>query len=149
MANIGSCEVKAASLWDEPAFRALFEEPWSVLQDRMNQAGGIGVVADTSTHKVAKAIMKYAPASARKLFADEFLQMQIPDYQIRCMLREKDAVTSYRKYTFDTLISTAIAAIFPDREVACRWFIDGLGEGGSFTWKNFRVKDKKSWNYWE
>ena len=142
MANIGSSNVKMEGLWSEAAFQNMFVKPWAEICKNLQDAGDAGVLEYISTRRVACVLREYAHAeNAAKCFNAEYLYgaTQMQDNLIPCMLKSRDEATTLRKYTIDELLSTALAALFPKKEVRCDWFIDGLNEYGSFIWKGLNL----------
>jgi hypothetical protein len=142
MANCGSATIKMNGLWNESAFQDMFTKPWAEIQEEL--AKNKEVYTYVSSRRIAKALLNYANRDmVCKMFKPEYLCGGVSEHFIQCVIRTTDEITTLCSYTYDRLVPYALGALFPKKEVSGEWFIDGLNEFGSFTWKGWKLTESE------
>lgn len=138
MPNIGTCYIKMDGLWSENTFHNMFVESWDTLMQDFGK-NPQGVLAHLSSRKIANLLNEHAPKRAKTVLKPEFLDGQMEDWQITCHLTEQDNAATWNRFSPDRLLPLALAVLFPEKEIKGSWFVDGLNEGGEFTWINMEL----------
>lgn len=142
MANCGSTTIKMSGLWSETAFQDMFVKPWGEIQEEL--AKNKAVYTYVSSRRIAKSLLKYANRDmACKIFKPEYLCGGAPEQLIQCVIRTTDEITTLYNYTYDRLVPYALGVLFPKKEISGEWFVDGLNEFGSFTWKGWKLTESE------
>lgn len=147
MANEGTLRICLEGLWSEEAFQSFFATPWNKILRKVELDKY--AKADIESHMIASVLNKYAPQNAKQCLSEEFLNMETENRLVYCVLSEKDSVTVYCRYTVDQLLASALAALFPEREIQCDYFIDGQNVSGHYTIRNMHIEDKQEYEHSE
>lgn len=153
MSNTGTITSQMVGLWEETAFWSFFsndqkaDDTKKCLMERMRKEHRISEIV--ANQKYVEILVNHlGKERVQEFFRDEFLEKPFLYPPIQCILddREADSVTTFFRYTADERMARALAELFPDRKVKCDWFIDGMGDYGSFTILNRQVQEDTSGN---
>lgn len=153
MSNTALYTASMHGLWSEEAFRGFFthganaSEEWACIMKRLKKERR--VMLNVSGECFIQNLLKYVPETRlRAFFPSAYLDGSARYPQMDCILSldERDSITTIAPYSPDSRIGQALSAIFPEKEVKCSWFIDGLGEQGSYTLLGSLSRDKSDEN---
>lgn len=155
MANSGVLSAAMPGLWREGAFWGFFSPHDPALaeekaQSELRRCGFTHIrISNRQYLSYLRSVVSENYLDA--LFKREFLENPDDYPDILCVLKtsEPDVVTTLFNYTVDERMVNALGEIFPDREITCDWFIDGMGDYGSFVLKNREVVSETSGNLQE
>ena len=143
MPNIGLETTKMDGLWNEELFWAILPEDRSTITQRLRKERITQITIDNSDLLTALRRSVHEQR-LKEIFRENYLVAPESFPPIYCSMRmdEPNSITTMRTYSPDTRLSTALSLIFPSRELTCTWFIDGLGDYGSYKLIGGMVREK-------
>lgn len=152
MSNTGTLQIKMDGLWGEEAFWDFFSQAQNLRKELTTRRQYHVAAQSISSPDFLSTMRKHIPEQRlQELYKEDFLNGTRWYPPIDCILKdtEPDSVTTIARYTYDNRLALALAEIFPDREIRCSWFIDGVGDYGSFTLRGTDVLNETSGNLQE
>lgn len=131
MPNVGVLTFKMPALWNRELFWELLGINRLDAEQQFKEQGFAKILVPNKHY--LDVLRKHIPEDRlREIFKEDYLAGQCPDMCIFCVLHkdEPDGVSTYMDYTTDERMATGISELFPEEQVSCSWFVDGIGDYG-------------------